>query len=460
MTRKLRTVAKTNLDGQGWRILLVLALASLAMFALAACGGGEDASPTAQPTQEVATPTEAAAAADSATPTPELPAADAPSDSVQVPDEVASRANKYTELPPNVLVAGKYYYATFKTAKGNIKVQLFAERTPMTVNNFVFLAREGYYDNTTFHRVLDGFMAQGGDPTGTGGGGPGYQFEDEIKDGLVFDRPGLLAMANAGPGTNGSQFFFTFAPTEWLNGHHTIFGEVIEGMDVLNQLTRRDPEQNPDFLGDTLESVTIEESDSSILPTPLPPTATPTPFAPNSLDATDRPLAAVPPEEKSNYFNTPPEQVIDAKIYTATVLTSQGTMTVELRGDLAPISVNNFVLLANLGFYDNTPVNLVQPEQYAILGAPANRPDSDAGYEFAPETNLNVKPDVGYLAFVPRRQGVDFIIASSSQLIVMLSAPPENWNLQYGFFGRITEGTDVLTSLTVSDTIQSVTVAK
>ena len=124
-------------------------------------------------------------------------------------------------------------------------------------------------------------MAQAGDPTGTGAGGPGYQFEDEINEGLVFDRPNLLAMANAGPGTNGSQFFITFAPVDWLNGKHTIFGEVIEGTDVLPKLTRRDPSQNPDFLGDELISVTIEESDTSTLPTPLPPTPTPTPYAPS-----------------------------------------------------------------------------------------------------------------------------------------------------------------------------------
>ena len=104
----------------------------------------------------------------------------------------------------------KVYIATFKTEKGDIVTELYADRAPVTVNNLVFLANEGFYDNTTFHRVLEDFMAQGGDPTGTGAGGPGYQFEDEIDFELSFDRPGLLAMANSGPGTNGSQFFFTF----------------------------------------------------------------------------------------------------------------------------------------------------------------------------------------------------------------------------------------------------------
>jgi cyclophilin family peptidyl-prolyl cis-trans isomerase len=121
--------------------------------------------------------------------------------------------------------------------KGDMRLALFDDEAPLTVNNFVFLANQGYYDGLTFHRVLADFMAQGGDPTGIGAGGPGYQFEDEVDTGLTFDRRGLLAMANAGPGTNGSQFFITFVPTPHLNGLHTIFGELIEGDDVLSSLT-------------------------------------------------------------------------------------------------------------------------------------------------------------------------------------------------------------------------------
>ncbi len=111
-------------------------------------------------------------------------------------------------------------------------ISLDPVNAPLTVNNFVFLANEGFYDGTTFHRVIQEFMAQGGDPTGTGGGGPGYWFADETGNGLVFDRPGLLAMANAGPNTNGSQFFITFAPMPHLDGAHTIFGELVAGEDV------------------------------------------------------------------------------------------------------------------------------------------------------------------------------------------------------------------------------------
>src|SRR5215210_7482162 len=148
-------------------------------------------------------------------------------------------AKSYNKQPEMSLDPKKKYQAILHTSRGDIKVDLYADRAPMTVNNFVFLARNGFYDGTTFHRVLDGFMAQGGDPTGTGSGGPGYQFEDEFSSDLTFDRPGLLAMANSGPNTNGSQFFITFVPTPHLNGLHTIFGEVVEGMDVVNNITRR-----------------------------------------------------------------------------------------------------------------------------------------------------------------------------------------------------------------------------
>lgn len=144
--------------------------------------------------------------------------------------------------PPEMTIdPKKTYKATFKTDEGDIVVQLFAEKTPKTVNNFVFLAREGFYDDTIFHRVIDNFMAQGGDPTGTGMGGPGYKFADEFHPTLKHDKPGILSMANAGPNTNGSQFFITHVPTPWLDNRHSVFGEVIEGLDVLFAIPARDP---------------------------------------------------------------------------------------------------------------------------------------------------------------------------------------------------------------------------
>jgi len=166
---------------------------------------------------------------------------------------------QYSAYPPMTIDAGKEYFALVKMANGDeFTIQLFPDKAPKTVNSFVFLAREGYFNGVTFHRVLDGFMAQGGDPTGTGMGGPGYEFENEDSD-LTFDKEGVVAMANAGPDTNGSQFFITFGPTPQLNGGYTIFGQVIEGMDVVNAITRRDPDTNPSFAGDAIESITITE---------------------------------------------------------------------------------------------------------------------------------------------------------------------------------------------------------
>lgn len=168
-------------------------------------------------------------------------------------------AKQYSAPPPMTIDTTKQYFATVKMEKGGeFVIQLFPDKAPITVNNFVFLAREGFYDGTTFHRVLADFMAQGGDPTGTGGGGPGYVFQNEDND-LTFDKPGVVAMANAGRDTNGSQFFITFGPQEYLNGNYTIFGQVIQGMDVVMNIRLRDPQQNPNFEGDKIKSITIEE---------------------------------------------------------------------------------------------------------------------------------------------------------------------------------------------------------
>jgi len=150
-------------------------------------------------------------------------------------------SKQYSAEPPMQIDPKNRYVATIRTSKGDIVIDLFAKQAPHTVNNFVFLAREGYYDGTTFHRVIDGFMAQGGDPTGTGRGGPGYTFADEFDPALRHDGPGILSMANAGPGTNGSQFFITHVATPHLDGRHTVFGRVVEGMDVVLAIPERDP---------------------------------------------------------------------------------------------------------------------------------------------------------------------------------------------------------------------------
>ena len=145
------------------------------------------------------------------------------------------------------------------TAKGDVNINLLPDKSPVTVANFVNLAKKGYYDGLKFHRVIDNFMAQGGDPTGTGMGGPGYRFEDEVNNGLNFSKAGKLAMANAGSGTNGSQFFITTVPTEWLNGNHTIFGEVVSDADlaVVKKLSN----------GDVMTKVVVEGDVDAFLKT-------------------------------------------------------------------------------------------------------------------------------------------------------------------------------------------------
>lgn len=171
-------------------------------------------------------------------------------------------AKSYAKAPEMVIDAQKKYQAIFHTAKGDIHVNLFADRAPVTVNNFVFLARDGFYNNTSFHRVLPDFMAQGGDPEGSGRGGPGYKWADESAAlAIPHDAPGILSMANSGPHSNGSQFFLTHRPTAHLNGKHAVFGKVADAdsLRVLMSLRVRDPngDRNP---GEALNSIEIVES--------------------------------------------------------------------------------------------------------------------------------------------------------------------------------------------------------
>lgn len=170
---------------------------------------------------------------------------------------------QYASPPAMVIDPKKTYRAVMETSKGAISIDLFADRAPITVNNFVFLSRDGFYDEVIFHRVLDGFMAQGGDPTGSGRGGPGYRWDDEASAlGIPHDAPGTLSMANAGPNSNGSQFFITFTPTPHLDGRHAVFGRVNdeESLQVLSKLQRIDPQRpNRAIVADKIISVTIEE---------------------------------------------------------------------------------------------------------------------------------------------------------------------------------------------------------
>ena len=243
-------------------------VAILAVGLLAACGSGEEE--TAEPTGIASTSAEKAAAAKPAdTPvTRRTP--------VPAPKEPIVRRKQYDSYPAMTIDSDKSYTATFELEKGGqFEVELYAKEAPKTVNSFVFLARDGFYDGVTFHRVIQDFMAQGGDPTGTGSGGPGYSFENEVSLERRHDAPGTLSMANSGgAASNGSQFFITFIPTPFLDGYeadgtpkdcsqrgvscHTVFGRVVDGMDVVNSISIRDPatSRTP---GDAIKTITITE---------------------------------------------------------------------------------------------------------------------------------------------------------------------------------------------------------
>lgn len=355
---------------------------------------------------------------------------------------------QWDQAPEFTIDPTKIYVATLETEKGDITIELFADRAPITVNNFVFLAEQGFYDDTTFYRVLPGFIAQGGDPTGTGAGGPGYSFADEIDFDLFFDEAGYLAMANGGPDTNGSQFFITSGPATHLNGNHTIFGKVVQGMDVALSLTLRDPSEQPDFQGDTLKRVRIEEVTESFLP---PATATPIENPPHPEDG--RPLSSLPVSERENLYSGSPAMVIDiTKNYQALIETSKGEFVLQLDPVTAPEAVNNFVVLAGLGFYDGFPISFVDPGVMVLFGSPAQIPESDVGYGIPMEFGLErVRGAVGFWF----RQ--DMLRLSGSQIYILLSDAP-GLNRYFTVFAQVVEGIDVVEQLTGEDTIEMITI--
>ena len=241
----------------------------LALGLLAACGSGDEE--TVETTGIASTAAEKTAAAAPAN-TPVTRRTPAPA----AKEPAVRQIKQYDSYPAMTIDPEKSYAATFELEKGGeFKVELYAKEAPKTVNSFVFLARDGFYDGVTFHRVLQDFMAQGGDPTGTGTGGPGYSFENEVSPERRHDTPGTLSMANSGgTATNGSQFFITFIPTPFLDGYeadgtpkdcsqrgvscHTVFGRVVEGMDVVNSISLREP-STATTPGDAIKTITITE---------------------------------------------------------------------------------------------------------------------------------------------------------------------------------------------------------
>jgi peptidylprolyl isomerase len=210
-----------------------------------------------------ANPSAAAPTSDSFVAVPTGAADLAPTPAANAPSTAAAPAGSkksYSAPPPMSIDPKKTYTATITTPRGDFVVKLRPDLAPQTVNSFVFLSKEGFYNGVTWHRVLPNFMAQGGDPTGTGTGGPGYTVPDEFTTKVKFDKPGILAMANTGqPNSGGSQFFVTTAPADYLDGKYTIFGEVEKGQDIVNGIPLRDPEQNPTTPGEQIVKITIDE---------------------------------------------------------------------------------------------------------------------------------------------------------------------------------------------------------
>jgi len=407
-----------------YSLILILSLALI----LGACGS--TAAPTAEPTSP---PTTEATVA---------PVTEEPSTPVDASDP-AARNNMYSAAPEMQINPEKTYVATIVTDKGDIVVELYAGKAPATVNNFVFLAREGFYDDTTFHRVIPGFMAQGGDPTGTGMGGPGYSFADEFDPSLAHDRVGVLSMANSGPGTNGSQFFITFTPTPWLDDMHTVFGRVIDGLDVLFSLRERDP-QAATAPGDRIVTIRVTESDTPAV---------------SALPANTE--IAMPEEPAARYelYVQPPEMMIDPeKTYVATFQTAKGEIEVTLDAQAAPLTVNNFVFLARAGFFDGISFHRVEPEFVIQGGDPLGSGQGGPGYLIPAEIGLKHEEGAIAMARLPD-QGNQRRMSSGSQFYITLSATSQ-LDGAYTVFGKVTSGMDVVKSIAVGDVIESVTISE
>ena len=442
------------------RAYLVLMTVSLVAMVMASCVPITSA-PTAVPPTAAPAPATAAAtlppAAAQAPATPSAPATPDTRPTVPAPPadnsrplaklSTAERSNRFSGPAPMSTISDTIYVATIKTSKGDIVAELYQD-APESVNNFVTLAKNGYFDGLTFHRVEPNFVIQGGDPVGDGSGGPGYTIPAEIKH--THPR-GALAWARTSDQVNperrssGSQFYITLDATPFLDGAYTSFGYVVEGMDIADKIA----------VGDKINSIEISETKTSRLPAPTP---TAEPKAPTMQSG--RPLAELPAAKREKAFNQPPATVIDpSKTYQATVKSDKGDIVIDLDAKGAPKTVNNFVLLSDLGFYDNMPVAYVQPESYVVMGSPANRPDSDVGYTLDPEaTPSGSKIVTGTVSMYPVFNQTDNSVkASGSQFFISFALAPEN-QTPLSNFGIVSSGLDIASKLTLSDTIKSITI--
>lgn len=359
------------------------------------------------------------------------------------------RNERFGGPAPTWIRPGVIYQATIVTDKGNIVAELYPD-APQGVNNFVTLAKNGYYDGLTFHRVEPGFVIQGGDPKGDGTGGPGYTIPAEIKH---LHPRGALAWARTGDQINperkssGSQFYITLKETPFLDGQYSVFGQVISGMETVDKIA----------IGDKIQRIDIKEAVVSQLPTPAP---TPLPKAPKAEPG--RPLAKLPLEQREGIYNTAPETPAkQPAAYQATIKTPKGDVVMALDPKGAPKAVYNFVTLANLGFYDGMPVAFIQPDLYMVAGSPASRPDSDVGYGLDPEGGPQGSSVVtGTVALYPTfDQVTGDVRASGSQFFISLAAVEEN-ETPLSILGKVTSGLEIVARLTMSDTLTSITIVE
>ncbi len=416
----MQTIVKQGL-GLGLILMLILVVG---------CAGE---TPTAAPTDAPPEETDA--------PTEEVTEPPSDVEPGEMPETPADRDGMYSAPPEMQIDPEMHYAAEIETEYGTITVRLFAEKAPKTVNNFVFLAREGFYDGITFHRVIPDFMVQAGDPSGTGSGGPGYTFEDEFDPSLGHDRVGTLSMANSGPSTNGSQFFITFAPTTWLDDRHTVFGRVIDGLDVLQSIRPRDPESATEP-GDVIETIRILESETAFASTLPAPGEAPVPEAPAARNA---------------FYARPPEMQIDTEAtYEATITTAKGDIVVALDAAATPTTVNNFVTLAQEGFYDGLTFHRVEPEFVIQGGDPTGTGQGGPGYVLPAEIGLEHVEGAIAMARLPD-QGNPRRMSSGSQFYITLRPTPQ-LDGAYTVFGQVTEGMDVVNAIEVGDVIEEISI--
>ncbi len=427
--------------------LVVFAFLMAAALLVAACGTvtPDTSAPTATaiPATVAPTtvaPTEPPAAVASPAPVGSQPVLPAGSERPLAAMPREQRVNMFQAAPDMQIDPNKIYLATLETTKGDIVVELYTQEAPIAANNFIVLSSLGYYDGITMTADSPPPVILAGDPLGTGEGGPGYEVPAELGLPNLQGAVGYLRLPdqyNPDRLSSGSQFYMILEALPDLDGYYAVFGQIVEGLEVAQQVVT----------GDVIRQVTISEASQRRSPTPPPPTPTPEPVAP-VLDPTGaRPLAALPPEQRANLFNTPPAMQLEAgKDYLARITTEKGDILVDLFEDQAPNTVNNFVVLADLGFYDNTTFHRVIQDFMAQGGDPTGTGSGGPGYRFADEFTPELRHDsAGILSMAhagPNTNG--------SQFFITFDATP--WlDDMHTVFGKVIEGMDVLKSISLRD---------